>query len=67
MRKAGFLFSVVRIIELQLAHQERNAVSAAYNHATYLQERAQLMQNWGNYLANCTTGKVIVGAFRKVA
>ena len=27
------------LIELQLAHQERNAVSAAYNHATYLPQR----------------------------
>lgn len=46
-------------IELQLAHQERNAVSAAYNHATYLRERAKMMQQWGDYLDNCTTGKVL--------
>lgn len=37
-------------IELQLAHQERNAVSAAYNHATYLKQRAKMMQWWGDYL-----------------
>lgn len=37
-------------IELQLAHQERNSVSAAYNHAQYLQPRAQMMQAWANYL-----------------
>src|SRR6185437_14105251 len=36
-------------IELQLAHQERNNVSAAYNHAQYLQPRAQMMQAWGDY------------------
>lgn len=30
-------------IELQLAHQERNEVSAAYNHATYLKQRAEMM------------------------
>lgn len=29
-------------IELQLAHQERNDVSAAYNHALYLQPRAKM-------------------------
>jgi integrase len=46
-------------IELQLAHQERNAVSAAYNHATYLKERAKMMQQWADYLDNCTTGKVL--------
>lgn len=37
-------------IELQLAHQERNAVSAAYNHATYLKQRTDLMQWWADYL-----------------
>ena len=46
-------------IELQLAHQERNAVSAAYNHATYLQQRTAMMQQWGDYLENCTSGKVL--------
>ncbi|NML85609.1 integrase arm-type DNA-binding domain-containing protein [Polaromonas sp.] len=46
-------------IELQLAHQERDQVSAAYNHATYLKERAKMMQHWGDYLENCTTGKVL--------
>ena len=46
-------------IELQLAHQERDQVSAAYNHATYLMERAKMMQHWGNYLENCIAGKVL--------
>lgn len=46
-------------IELQLAHQERNEVSAAYNHATYLQQRAKMMQHWSDYLDTCTHGKVV--------
>ena len=46
-------------IELQLAHQERNEVSAAYNHATYLKQRAKMMQQWADYLDTCTTGKVV--------
>lgn len=37
-------------IELQLAHQERNRVSASYNHALYLQPRATMMQAWSDYL-----------------
>jgi integrase len=37
-------------IELQLAHQERNAVSAAYNHALYLKPRAKMMQAWADHL-----------------
>lgn len=46
-------------IELQLAHQERNEVSAAYNHATYLKPRATMMQHWADYLDTCTTRKVL--------
>lgn len=38
------------LIELQLAHSERNTVSAAYNHATYLEPRKKLMQAWADYL-----------------
>lgn len=52
-------------IELQLAHQQRNQVSASYNHALYLCQRSVLMQHWSDYLANCTGGKVIAGQFRK--
>jgi integrase len=37
-------------IELQLAHAPRNAVSAAYNHAIYLKQRAEMMQDWANFL-----------------
>ena len=32
-------------IELQLAHAPRNAVSAAYNHALYLEPRGKMMQD----------------------
>ena len=38
------------VIERQLAHGERNAVRAAYNHAQYLPERRQMMQWWADYL-----------------
>ncbi len=37
-------------IELQLAHAPRNAVSAAYNHALYLEPRAKMMSDWADYL-----------------
>lgn len=46
-------------IELQLAHQERNSVSAAYNYAIYLSERKSMMQHWGDYLEGCTSQKVL--------
>ena len=38
------------IIERQLAHQERNKVKAAYNHADHLSERIKMMQDWADYL-----------------
>ena len=37
-------------IELQLAHQERDDTSAAYNHALYLDARAKMMQAWADHL-----------------
>lgn len=37
-------------IEQQLAHQERDDVSAAYNHAKYLPQRAEMMQAWADWL-----------------
>lgn len=37
-------------IELQLAHSKRDAVSASYNHALYLEPRSRMMQDWSNYL-----------------
>jgi integrase len=48
------------VIELQLAHQQRNAVSAAYNHATYLKERRVLMQAWADQLDGLRRGAKVV-------
>lgn len=36
--------------ELQLDHTQRNAVSAAYDHALHLPARAKMMQDWADYL-----------------
>jgi integrase len=38
------------VIELQLAHAERNKVRAAYNRAQRLAERRAMMQAWADYL-----------------
>jgi len=43
-------------IELQLAHAPRNAVSAAYNHALYLEPRARMMQDWADFLERAQRG-----------
>lgn len=48
-------------IELQLAHAPRNAVSAAYNHALYLEPRAKMMQDWADFLERAQrSGKVLL-------
>jgi integrase len=39
-----------QVIELQLAHADRNKVRAAYNRAERLPERRKMMQEWADYL-----------------
>jgi integrase len=43
-------------IERQLAHAERNKVSAAYNYAEHLPERRRLMEAWSDYLDGLKAG-----------
>jgi integrase len=38
------------VIELSLAHIERNRVRAAYNHAEHLEERREMMQAWSDWV-----------------
>jgi integrase len=44
------------VIELQLAHAERNKVRAAYNKAQRLAERRKMMQAWADYLDGLRAG-----------
>lgn len=48
------------LIELQLAHAERNKVRAAYNKAQRLPERRKMMQSWADYLDGLRTGGNVV-------
>ncbi len=48
------------LIELQLAHAERNKVRAAYNRATRLAERRKMMQAWADYLDGLRAGAEIL-------
>jgi integrase len=53
-------------VELQLAHQKRNKVAAAYNHAKYLRQRTSMMQWWADYLdAQLAKGRESITASRK--
>ncbi|MGH8261333.1 MAG: tyrosine-type recombinase/integrase [Steroidobacteraceae bacterium] len=45
------------LIELQMAHAERNKVRAAYNRAERLAERRKMIQAWADYLGRLRTGK----------
>ena len=47
-------------IERQLAHGERNKVSAAYNFAEYLPERRKMMQQWADYLDTLKAGAEVI-------
>lgn len=38
------------VIELQLAHRQRNQVAAAYNRSARIKERTAMMQQWADYL-----------------
>ena len=46
-------------IERQLAHVESNRVRATYNKALLVEERRQIMQAWGDYLAVAESENVI--------
>ena len=48
------------LIELQLAHAERNSVRAAYNKAQRLPERRKMMQAWADYVDNLRSGANVV-------
>lgn len=54
------------VIELQLAHAERNEVRAAYNRASRLAERRKMMQAWADYLDGLRVG-ANVAPFRRSA
>lgn len=54
------------VIELQLAHTERNKVRAAYNKAQRLPERRKMMQAWANYLDGLREGARVVPIRRQV-
>lgn len=47
-----------KYIEAQLAHQKRNQVEAAYNHAKYLPQRIAMMQAWSDHLDGLRKSKM---------
>jgi integrase len=53
------------VIELQLAHQEKNKTRAAYNRAQRIEERRRMMQAWADYLDGLRAGGKVVGIKRR--
>ncbi|MDG0025954.1 integrase arm-type DNA-binding domain-containing protein [Trinickia sp. Y13] len=64
LRELGYSRDVV---ERQMAHAERNQVTAAYVHAEYLPERRRMMQVWGEHLDQLRDGATVIpiGAMRQ--
>lgn len=54
------------VIERQLAHNDRNAVRAAYNRAQYLPERIKMMQWWSDYLDSLRENSNVVSFQKQV-
>jgi integrase len=48
------------VIERQLAHEERDAVRAAYNRAEYLAERRAMMKRWADWIDSLPDGARVV-------
>lgn len=42
-----------RVIDVQLAHKEKDKTRAAYNHSVYLDERREMMQVWADWVEEC--------------
>jgi integrase len=55
------------VIELQLAHAERNKVRAAYNKAQRLAERRKMMQAWADYLDGLRAGADVTPIRRRAS
>ena len=53
------------VIELQMAHAERNEVRAAYNRAQRLKDRRRMMQAWADYLDGPRAGGNVVTLKRR--
>ena len=57
LRELGYSRDVV---DRQLAHAERNQVTAAYVHAEFLPERRKMMQHWADHLDALEAGAAVI-------
>lgn len=45
------------VIDLQLAHEKKNKINAAYDRAKFIEERTKMMQDWADYIQNINKNK----------
>jgi len=55
------------VIELQLAHQERNGVKAAYNKAQHIAKRTLMMSAWADYIDSLRKQHALLGVTEESA
>jgi len=60
IREAGKGKFREEVIETQLAHTVKSKTQGAYDHAEYLEERANLMQWWSDYLDSLKNGAQVI-------
>jgi len=49
-----------KVIEAQLSHKLKSDVEASYNHAQYLDERRDMLKQWGDYLEALKQGAEVI-------
>lgn len=55
------------IIELQLAHVDKNQIRATYNKAQWMEKRVAMMQAWSDYLDGLKSGSNVVPLKNNIA
>lgn len=53
------------MIELQLAHVDKNTIRGTYNHAQYLEQRRAMLQWYGDYVDELGVNRAIVDILKK--
>ncbi len=56
-----------KVIEAQLSHKLKSDVEASYNHAQYIDERRDMLKQWGNYLETLKQGADVIAIKRRKA
>ncbi|MTV38038.1 tyrosine-type recombinase/integrase [Duganella radicis] len=48
------------VVDRQLAHAQKDKVAAAYDRATFLEERKKMMQDWADYIDRLASGEPVM-------